>query len=44
MNIIDKDIIELLDDMQELATHRNIKIELKKSNSSLNPYFRQNTN
>jgi MFS superfamily sulfate permease-like transporter len=38
---IDKDIIELLDDMQELATHRNIKIELKKSNSSLNPYFRQ---
>jgi MFS superfamily sulfate permease-like transporter len=41
---IDKDIIELLDDMQELATHRNIKIELKKSNSSLNPYFRQNKN
>jgi MFS superfamily sulfate permease-like transporter len=38
---IDKDIIELLDDLKELATHRNIKIEIKMSNSSLNPYFRK---
>ncbi|HRG58021.1 MAG TPA: SulP family inorganic anion transporter [Bacteroidia bacterium] len=37
---IDKDIIELLDDLQELSTHRNIKIEKKLSKSSLNPYFR----
>jgi MFS superfamily sulfate permease-like transporter len=41
---IDKDIIELLDDLQELATHRNIKIEKKLSKSSLNPYFRQTIN
>lgn len=39
---IDKDIIELLDDLQELSTHRKITIEKKLSNSSLNPYFRQN--
>ena len=38
---IDKDIIELLDDLQELSSHRNIKIEKKLSKSSLNPYFRQ---
>jgi MFS superfamily sulfate permease-like transporter len=38
---IDKDIIELLNDFQELATHRKITIEKKISNSSLNPYFRQ---
>jgi MFS superfamily sulfate permease-like transporter len=38
---IDKDIIELLDDFQELASHRKITIEKKVSNSSLNPYFRQ---
>jgi len=38
---IDKDIIELLDDLQELSTHRKIIIEKKLSNSSLNPYFRQ---
>ena len=37
----DKDIIELLDDLQELSSHRNIKIEKKLSKSSLNPYFRQ---
>lgn len=41
---IDKDIIELLDDLQELSTHRNIKIEKKLSKSSLNPYFRQTNN
>lgn len=41
---IDKDIIELLDDLQELARHRNIKIEKKLSKSSLNPYFRQTIN
>lgn len=38
---IDKDIIELLDDLQELALHRNIIIEKKISKSSMNPYFRQ---
>ena len=37
---IDKDIIELLDDLQELAIHRNIAIEKKTSTDSLNPYFR----
>lgn len=41
---IDKDIIELLDDLQELSTHRNIKIEKKLSKSSLNTYFRQTNN
>lgn len=37
---IDKDIIELLDDLQELAEHRGIIFEKKMSQTSLNPYFK----
>jgi MFS superfamily sulfate permease-like transporter len=37
---IDKDIIELMEDFQELSTHRKITIDKKISNTSLNPYFK----
>lgn len=39
---IDYDIIELLDDFSESASHKSIIIDKKKSTSSLNPYFRIN--
>lgn len=39
---IDRDIIELLDDFSESAPHKSITVEMKKSSSSLNTYFRVN--